>query len=251
MLARVTQRFPTLTAASGYAAATALAFWPFWLGRSLLNAVSDQKHVYPFRRFAVEYLREYGDFASWNPYIFGGMPFAANVTNGDTFHPGMLLRLFLPVDVGITLGFLLHIVLAGVFTFMFLRALKLDWGPAFVGGAAYMFTGQVVSLVTAGHDGKLVVSALLPLALLCLHRAISRGDWRWYLGFGGTLALSLLSPHVQLTYYLLMACGFFWLFMVAWSGERPAGHSWWVSSGLFALGLVVGFALAGIQLIPF
>src|SRR3990172_2825930 len=125
MLARVTQRFPTLTAASGYAAATALAFWPCWLGRSLLNAVSDQKHVYPFRRFAVDYLREYGDFASWNPYIFGGMPFAANVTNGDTFHPGMLLRLFLPVDVGITLGFLLHIVLAVVSAFLIVSAMHI------------------------------------------------------------------------------------------------------------------------------
>lgn len=251
MPTRLIQRFPTLVASGTYALVVALSFWPFWLGRSLLNPVSDQKHVYPFRQFAIDYLKEHGDFAPWNPYIFGGMPFAANVTNGDTFYPGTLLRLFLPVDVGITLGFMIHIVLAGVFTFLFLRALKLDWGPAFVGGAAYMFTGQLVSLVTAGHDGKLVVSALLPLALLCLYRGISKGDWRWYLGFGGTVALSLLSPHVQMTYYLLMAAGFFWLFMVRWSGERPQSHTWLASGLLFVLGLGVGFALSAIQSIPF
>lgn len=251
MPTRLIQRFPTLVASGAYALVVVLSFWPFWLGRSLLNPVSDQKHVYPFRQFAIDYLKEHGDVAPWNPYIFGGMPFAANVTNGDTFYPGTLLRLFLPVDVGITLGFMIHIILAGVFTFLFLRALKLDWGPAFVGGAAYMFTGQLVSLVTAGHDGKLVVSALLPLALLCLYRGISKGDWRWYLGFGGTLALSLLSPHVQMTYYLLMAAGFFWLFMVVWSGERPATHSWLGSGLLFVGGLVVGFAVSAIQSIPF
>jgi hypothetical protein len=65
------------------------------------------------------------------------------------------------------------------------------------------------------------------------------------------VALCLLSPHVQLTYYLLMAAGFFWLFMVVWSGERPAAHRWWQSALLFGAGLALGFAIDAIQLIPF
>jgi hypothetical protein len=232
--------------------AVGLAFWPFWTGRILINPYSDQRLVYPFRKLAIEYWKQHGDAAPWNPYIFGGMPFAANVTNGDTFYPlGILPRLLMPLDLGITFGFLLHLVLAGGFMFLLLRAWKLDWGPAFIGGAAYMFSGQLISLVTAGHDGKLAVSALLPLALLCLYRAVSLGTLRWYLGFGVVVGLSLLSPHVQLTYYLLMAAGFFWLFMVWLSGERPAAHRWWQSALLFTAGLVAGFALAGMQLIPF
>lgn len=251
MLARLIGRAPTAAALVLYSAAVALAFWPFWTGQILINPYSDQRLVYPFRKLAVEYWRQHGDAPPWNPYIFGGMPFAANVTNGDTFYPGILPRFLLPVDLGLTFGFLLHLVLAGIFTFLLLRAWKLEWGPAFVGGAAYMFTGQLISLVTAGHDGKLAVSALLPLALFCLYRAASLGSWRWYLGFGGVVGVSLLSPHVQLTYYLLMAAGFFWLFMVVWSGERPAVHGWLKSGLLFLAGLAVGFALAGIQLIPF
>lgn len=252
MLARLVRRAPTASAFGLYAAAVGLAFLPFWTGRILINPYSDQRLVYPFRKLAVEYWKRHADAAPWNPYIFGGMPFAANVTNGDTFYPlGVLPRLLMPVDLGITFGFLLHLVLAGGFTFLLLRAWRLEWGPAFVGGAAYMFSGQLSSLVTAGHDGKLAVSALLPLALLCLYRAVSLGAWRWYLGFGGVVGLSLLSPHVQLTYYLLMAAGFFWLFMVAVSGERHPSHGWFRSGVLFTAGLVVGFALAAIQLIPF
>lgn len=251
MLTRLIQRFPTLVASGIYALAVALALGPFWTGRILINPLSDQKNGYPFREFAADYLANHGDFPQWTPYIFGGMPFAANPTFGDTFFPAFLLRLLLPVDVGISLGFLIYLVLAGTTAFLFLRQLKLDWGPAFVGGAAYMFTGQVLSLVFAGHDGKMIVSALLPLALMFLHQAISRGDWRRYLGFGVVVGLSLLSPHVHLTYYLLMAAGFFWLFMVVWSGERPASHAWWASALLFAGGLAVGAALDGIQLIPF
>ena len=46
-------------------------------------------------------------------------------------------------------------------------------GPAAViGGLAYELTGIVASLVRPGHDGKLFVSALAPLALLALLRAI-------------------------------------------------------------------------------
>jgi hypothetical protein len=227
-----------------------LSFWPVWTGKSLLNPYSDMRHVYQLRLFAAEYFKRHYDFPGWNPYILGGMPFLANPTNGDTFYPAFLLRLILPVDLGMTLGLMVHIVLAGVFTYLLLREVKLEWGAAFVGGAAYMFTGQVLSLVTAGHDGKVIVSALLPLGFLFLYRAVTRASWRGYLGFGLVVGLSLLSPHVQLTYYELMADGFFWLFLVVWSGERPPHHPWWHAGLGFAGGLAVGFALDAIQLVP-
>lgn len=247
---RLIQRFPTLVAASGYALVVAASFWPFWTGKSLLNPFSDMRHVYQLRLFAAEYFKRYYDFPGWNPYILGGMPFLANPTNGDTFYPGFLLRLLLPVDLGMTLGLMVHIVLAGVFTYLFLREVKLEWGGAFVGGAAYMFTGQVLSLVTAGHDGKVIVSALLPLGFLFLYRAVTRASWRSYLGFGLVVGLSLLSPHVQLTYYQLMADGFFWLFLVIWSRERRPDHPWWQAGLGFVGALVLGFAVDAIQLLP-
>ena len=243
------ERFPVLSAALVYTLAVAVAFWPFWTGHFLINSMSDMRNGYPFRLFEAEYLHHVGGFPQWNPYIFGGMPFIGAI-GGDVFYPTFLLRLVLPVDMGITLGFMLHIVLAGLFTFLFLRTLKLEWGAAFVGGAAYMFTGQVVSLVSPGHDGKLFVSALLPLALLFLYQAVVRSDWRRYVYFGATVGLSLISPHFQMTYYLLMAAGFFWAFLVFFSDARPA-VPWWRSALLFALALGVAFGIAAVQLVPF
>ena len=248
---RLTQRFPTLTAAAIYVAASAAALWPCWLGRSLINQWSDQRYGYPFRVFAAAFMKRYHAFPQWDPYVFGGMPFAANPTFGDTFYPTFLLRLVLPPDLVFSLSLALHFALAGLFTYLLLRAMKLEWGAAFVGGAAYMFTGMLLSLVTAGHDGKIYVSALLPLAFLFLYRGVTRGDWRSYLGFGAVVGLSLASPQVQLAYYALMADGFFWLFLVFFSKERPASHVWWQSAALFVGALVVGFALDAIQLVPF
>ena len=247
-------RYPTLAAAAIYAAAVALAFWPFWTGRFLINPSSDMRNGYPFRLFETEYLHANGAFPQWNPYLFGGLPFFGSI-GGDVFYPTFLLRLVLPVDAGITLGFMLHIALAGLFTYLFLRALGLEWGAAFVGGAAYMFTGQVISLVSPGHDGKLFVSALLPLVLLCLYHATLRADWRRYVYLGAVVGLCLISPHFQATYYVLMAAGFFWAFLVfvgddSLSGGRPTAP-WWRSALLFAIALTVAFAVAAIQLVPF
>lgn len=251
MSARLTQRFPVLSAAAIYTVTVALAFLPFFRGQFLVNGMSDAGHGFPGRDLAADYFHRTGGILEWTPYTFGGMPFLANTANGDTFYPTFLLRLILPPDAGVTLGFMVHLVLAGVFMFLFLRALKMDWGAAFTGGAAYLMSGQIVSLVSPGHDGKLFVSALLPLALYFLYKAVTTASWRNYVGFGVVVAFSLLSPHVQLTYYLLMAAGFWWFFLVFLSGERPEGSGWMVPAAFFAGSVALGFAVAAVQLMPF
>ena len=248
---RPPRRAPGLIALLCYALVVAVMFWPFWTGHFLINPASDMRNGYPFRLFESEFGKRFGGFPQWNPYIFGGMPFLGAI-GGDVFYPTFLLRLALPVDAGITLGFMLHILLAGAFTYLFLRSLGLSWGAAFVGGAAYMLSGQVVSLVSPGHDGKLFVSALLPLALWCLHGAVTRNSLRGYAYFGGVVGLSLISPHFQATYYLLMAAGFYWAFLVFASDERLATPvPWWQSAIYFVVALGIGFAFAAIQLLPF
>lgn len=251
MLDRLTERRPILTAAGLYTLVVALAFLPFFRGQFLVNAMSDARTGYPGRELAASYFHAHGGILEWTPYIFGGMPFLANTGNGDTFYPTFLLRLVLSPDAGVSLGFMVHLVLAGLFMFLFLRALRLGWGAAFTGGAAYLMSGQIVSLVSPGHDGKLFVSALLPLALLFLYLGVTTGSWKSFVGFGATVGFALLTPHVQLTYYLLMAAGFFWLYLVFWSGERAPGASWPRLALLFGAGLALAFALAAVQLVPF
>jgi len=251
MRARATERFPVLSATAIYTAVVAVAFLPFFRGQFLVNAMSDARTGFPGRELAASYFHAHGGILEWMPYIFGGMPFLANTGNGDTFYPTFILRLLLSPDAGVSLGFMIHLVLAGSFMFVFLRALRLDWGAAFTGGAAYLMSGQIVSLVSPGHDGKLFVSALLPLALCFLYRGVATGSWRSYVGFGATVGFSLLTPHVQMTYYLLMAAGFFWIYLVFLSGERAQGTAWPRQAAYFAGALVLGFALASIQLMPF
>ena len=249
MFSRLIARFPTLTASGLYALVTAIAYFPIWTGRVLLS--NDQLTGYSFRNYAAEYAREFGGVPAWYPHLFGGMPYLANTQHGDTFFPTALLRFLLPVDVGMAMGFVIFTLLAGIFTFLFLRSVGMGWAASFVGGAAYMFCGQVISMASPGHDGKLFVSALIPLSLMFLYKATALRDWRQYVYFGVTVGLALLSPHFQMTYYLLMAAGFFWLFMVFFSDQKAGADPWWRSALLFVGGLVVAFAIAAIQIVPF
>jgi hypothetical protein len=117
--------------------------------------------------------------------------------------------------------------------------------------------GPIAAYVSPGHDGKLIVSALLPLALFFLVRGIRDGrTWAW-----GALAivigLAVLSPHPQLLQYMLLACGAFALYLAFAEVELPGGTRARLDRGigtrrlLFALGAVVlGAVIGAIQFLP-
>jgi hypothetical protein len=146
------------------------------------------------------------------------MPYVAAM-HGDIFYPTFLLRMVLPTDIAMTWGFIIHTFLAGWFTFLFLRAAGLGFFPSVVGGAAYMLSGQIASYAAPGHDGKLFVSALLPLFLLTLHRGIRDGR-RWAWGLAAlVVGLAVLSPHPQLLQYFLLLGGAYALYAAFGTGD--------------------------------
>ena len=95
--------------------------------------------------------------------------------HGDIFYPTFILRALLPTDVALTWSFIIHLFLAGCFTYLFLRGWGVRFYGALVGGLAYMLSGPIASYASPGHDGKLYVSALLPLVLWFLIRAVRDG----------------------------------------------------------------------------
>ena len=243
--------------ALGFAAVVYLAClltlaYPALVGQFLVNPFSEQYLAgYAFREFGDATLRDSGRFALWNPYVFGGLPYAAAM-HGDVFYPTFLLRLVMPTDAAMTWGLILHFWLCGLFTFAFLRACEFGTYGALLGGAAYMLSGHVASLVAPGHDGRLFVSAMLPLALWALVRGVRHGrPWAW-----GVLSLAIgmagLSPQPQLLQYLLVGCGAFALHLAFTDqGRGRLDRALARRRLLFALGAaVLGALIAAVQYFP-
>jgi len=246
-------RFASAWAALVYAVSALTLTYPALAGKFLVNSLSDQyKAGFSFRDFAAQTLKTTGAFPQWDPYIFGGMPYVAAM-HGDIFYPTFLLRMILPTDVAMTWGMILHFFLCGLATFWFLRsAARFSFFPALIGGAAYMMGGFVSSLPSAGHDGKIFVSALFPVALLVLTWAMRDGRrWAWGL-YSLVVGLTVLTPHPQLLQYLLLASGA-WALFLAFGGIGPDKLP--RRAALQRLGaalgaVIIGGAIGAIQYLP-
>jgi hypothetical protein len=245
-------RFAFGWAALVYAVATLSLGYPALVGKFLLNQNSDQyKAGYAFREFAATTLKTTGHFPLWNPYLFGGMPYVAAM-HGDIFYPTFLLRMIMPTDIAMTWGLIIHIFLSGLFTYGFLRALGYSFYGALVGGIAYMMSGQIASYVSPGHDGKLFVSALFPLALWMLYLGFRKGkSWSWG-AFALIIGLCVLSPHPQLLQYTLLASGAYSLFLTFTSlDEVKLPRDVAIKRlGLALLAVFVGLAIGAVQYLP-
>lgn len=244
---------PFVRAAIVYALCTLALGYQALGGGFLASPTSDQYTTgVPYRHFGAEVLRATGEFAQWNPLILGGIPYAAAGGAGDVFYPTFILRLLLPVDVALTWSFLLHIFLAGLFTFGFVRALGFAFWPALFAGVAYMMSGQVASLVSPGHDGKIYVSALAPLLLWMIVRAVRDGRaWAWGM-IALVTGLAILTPHNQMVYYLALLCIPFTIWIALRGGEErlptPVAARRVLMAGAAA---AVGIGIAALQFFPF
>jgi hypothetical protein len=243
----------TLWASLTYALFTVVLGYGAFAGQFLVNARSDQYIAgFAFRDFAAQSLKSGHGIPQWNPFLQGGLPYIAAM-HGDIFYPTALLRWILPTDVAMTWEFMIHLFLCGLFTYLFLRAWGFGFWSALLGGASYMLGGSIAGYASPGHDGKLFVSTMLPALLLALTRGVRDGrTWAW----GATAAvvgLALLSPHPQLSQYLLLAGGAFAIYAAFsdWPGRGKLSTRVAVTRLGFALGAVVlGMLIAAIQYLP-
>jgi hypothetical protein len=242
--------WPTL-AALGFACLwIAILSLPMWSGHFLAGQFSDQyASGYALRWWTTHQIAATHRIPLWNPYVFVGYPSVAGA--GDLFYPASLLRLVFPIAFAMDLEFVLHYIVAGFALYLLLRLLNFSWTAAIAGGTAYQLSGVVVSLVSPGHDGKLFVTALLPVMLIGLVLGVRRRRWEGFALSGLAVGLALLSPQYQMTQYALVASGLFALYLAFGEPEGLAPQQRWLAVAGAAGAVVLGFGISMIQVLPF
>src|SRR5690606_11971786 len=244
-------RMPGWAPAAIYAVVTVVLFREFFLGGSSMLGMDSLALSYFARDFYTEFLQQFHRMPYWNPLLMGGLPFVAGM-HGDLFYPPSLAMFFMDAQAMWGWKMCLHIFLAGVFTYLWLRrGLGLDMLPAFFGGLVYMLGADLVSLVLPGGDGKLFVSALAPLLFWLTERAVSRRRAADFALFALGIALMVFTSHMQAAYYCIWGVSLYFLFR-AWqvwrAGEGGATAARLV--GMFALAGVLGVGAAAVQFLP-
>lgn len=210
-----------------YGIVTLFLFREFVFSRDMLYGSDTLALGYMAREFYANAVSG-GGFPLWNPIILGGTPFLESLAGGDSLYPPSALLLFL-LDPYRALGWklVLHVFLAGIFMYGWIRRLGLSKASALLAGLAYGLAPFMVTLVLGGQDGKIFVIALTPLLFWVTESYLVRGCMRSIALVSLVVAAVMLTTHFQMAYFLFGGVGAYVAFRTVsiWrAGEAGAGH---------------------------
>ncbi len=246
-------RIPLWATLSLYALVTVLLFREFIFSDLMLYGSDTLALGYMARAFFADALQTTG-FPLWNPIILGGTPFLESLAGGDSLHP-VSVGLLMVTETYRALGWKLvvHVFLAGVGMYAWLRALDLSRGASMVGGLAFLLAPYMVTLAFPGHDGKIFVTAMAPLLFWAMEWFLDRRGVLPLAAMAAIIALVILSTHFQMAYFLFGAAGAYMLFRCIQLGRGESGEGWKPAASTFGAFLtfsLLGAGVTAVQLVP-
>jgi hypothetical protein len=226
-------------------------FGQFIFSDKMLHS-SDQMTGFGSRVFQKTALQHFHQFPLWlNPRL-GGMP-TIDAMFGDAFYvPSMVCHLLMSVPRAISMKMVLHVLLAGIFFFYMLRR-GFRMSPLISGAGAifYMFNPQFVSHIYPGHDGKMFVIAWLPFIIWQLKLLMDQPKPLTMALFGFGIGMSILTSHIQMTYFVLWGTFLYWLFAAGTTLIIRKEQKTAVRQSLYFWGaIVLGLGMGAMQLFP-
>jgi hypothetical protein len=171
-------------------------FYDLFGGRYLLTERDLAPYFIPPRFFWVESIKQ-GSFPLWNPYQFSGHPFFANPQHA-LLYPFNGLFFLLPFDIAFNVIIILHFLLGGLFTYLFLRDLKVNPTGSLISGLIFMLSGYLLSvhsLLTI-----LLSSIWTPLIIMFFRRAIYGQGFKNEIFTAILIAVSFLGGGIEIVY---------------------------------------------------
>jgi len=188
--------------------ATLVFFWEYLSPRNRVHLFSDiEGYHYPLQRYAFQSLKE-GRWPQWDPSIYCGVSFTANVQAALLYPPTWLMyaagwrRPHLRFKVLEDFVFA-HVWLAFVLCYAWLRG-RAGPLPAAMGAGVFAFGGYMVSQCV--HVGVVTGLAWMPLGLWGLDQANARRDWRPLWKTAAASALCFLAGYPQTWIVFSITC---------------------------------------------
>ncbi len=200
----------------------------------LLDVVQQ---YFPWRKFYAEQMRQ-GELPLWNPFMFCGTSFVGNGMSA-IFYPPNFLFVALPVERAFGWVAWLHLVLAGLFMFGFLRQ-SLSPPSALTGAITFQLCGFFIAWLA--YLPLLCTAVWLPAALWAMEAGRDGKVGNIALA-GMALGMALLAGHPQIGFYVLWAFGVY-LALRALIARSLMPLLWGVAA------LALGVAFGSAQLLP-
>lgn len=199
----------------------------------------DIRQMLPYMKFTKESIL-YGRVPLWNPYIFAGNPHAATLQPA-VYYPATIFTTLFPLSDAWTLLIMMQPIIAGFFTYLFLRKLKLSKQAAVIGMLSFAFSGWMISW---WEEFLIVVHSImwLPLAMYA-SLLIWEKHRNGYLLLTLALSLSVLAGFTQSTLYLILT-------VISWNAWLWGKNKSTRPLGTIALSFITTLLVAAVQWIP-
>ncbi len=207
----------------------------------------------PFRTLAATSLA-HGVLPQWDPYIFAGMPFMADIQVGFWYPFNMLQSLFVSdgyLSPAVMQWFiLLHTAIAGFGMYWFAKKIfELDDWSAVFAGVAYGFSGYITAQMI--HQMIVYHIALFPFVAYFFIRGFD--FWKHSLIGGILLGVMYLAGHPQstlyFTFFLALLAAYELVYRLRLKGTDGDGLSA-MTVARMAIPVLIGFGIFAIQLLP-
>jgi hypothetical protein len=209
------------------------------------------EQYYPSKYMASVMLSK-GIFPFWNPYIFSGMPFFADLQIAILYPFNLILTLFVKNDklsaLAIQNSIIFHYLIASVFSYFLAR--KLNILGIFALLFAVIFTYSSYMIVHMIHMPLVEAVIWLPAVLYLWMKFSESWNYIYPLLAGLAMAFCILAGYPQVPFFNFFLLGvyiFFTIFFAIKSDRK--NHIKHLISGFVIIG-VFAFGLTAVQLLP-
>src|SRR5437867_6602676 len=183
----------------------------------------------------------------WIPHFFSGMPTFGNVAylpHNVNYLGTAIVKVLNLLYLNAKWGWIVvHYLLGGAFMFFLMRVWKFSRAEALLAAITFMLTPNAVGLAGEGHGSKLMALMYLPAIFLLSHLLFERRDLLSFGLFSAATGTLLLTNHMQIVYYVLIAVGLYSLYsiIIDFKNDKllPAKKT-----ALFAGALIVGLCIS-------
>lgn len=170
-------------------------FWSPVKNPAMPDVISQ---MYPWKKFTIEMLKG-GQIPFWDPYSLSGTPHLANYQSA-VFSTTNIFYFVFDFKNAWNLSVVIQPLLAGLFTYLFARSLKLSSGASLLSSVSFMFCGFITTWMN--YTTLSLAISFLPLALLAIEKFSDNFKSRWLLILSIAITLSFFSGHFQTSFYL-------------------------------------------------
>src|SRR3989344_5254814 len=154
----------------------------------------------PSKVFLASELKQ-GRLPLWNPYIFSGSPYLADINLG-IFYPLNVLYLLLTPFRALTVGVILSYGVSLFGAYLLARRIGLSTIASFYSSLVYTFSGTIASYTN--NVSILHVAALMPLVLWSIVNHLDKSNLKNFLIASLCIGLQIISGHPQITYLTII-----------------------------------------------